>query len=266
MLHPPKAGVTRAAREAVRELKRLSRPAGDFDASRYFRGDHGLGFYNVGTDRMRALARSIHDAHRDEWSIDEAMAFADALIVDRFLETKSVGIEVVARYRRAFTPRLLARWKRWLAGNHSANWATTDAMCGMLVGPLLVAFPERAAAMDAWSRDRNMWVRRASIVGLIPLARTGAALDLLYRIAKRLHADEEDLIQKAVGWALREAGKADAVRLERYLVANGPSMPRTTLRYAIERFPQAQRESLLEKTRPRLITKARRGTKTRRDR
>lgn len=249
MLHPAKADVARAARDAVRELKRLSRPAGNFDASRYFRGAHGLGFYNVGTAPMRALARSIHERHRDRWSIDDAMALADLLIVDRYLETKSIGIEVVARYRRAFTPRLLARWKRWLAANHSTNWATTDAMCGALVGPLLVAFPERAAEMRAWSQHRNMWVRRASIVGLIPLARKGAALDLLYENANRLHADHEDLIQKAVGWALREAGKADAVRLERYLLANGPSIPRTTLRYAIERFPTAKRRMILERTR-----------------
>jgi 3-methyladenine DNA glycosylase AlkD len=250
MLHPAKADVARVARGATRALKRLAHPAGDFDAGRYFRGDHGLGFYNVGTASMRALARSIHEAHRDRWSIVEAMALADILIADRYLETKSVGIEVVARYRRAFTPGLLARWKRWLAGNHSANWATTDAICGALVGPLLVMFPERADAMRAWSTDRNMWVRRASIVGLIPLARKGLALDLLYANAGRLHADREDLIQKAVGWALREAGKADASRLERYLLAKGPAIPRTTLRYAIERFPPAKREAILIKTRP----------------
>ena len=249
MLHPAKADVARAAREAVAAIKRLARPAGDFDASRYFRGDHRLGFYNVGTAPMRALARSIHAANRDRWSVDDAMAFADALIVDRYLETKSVGIEVVARYRRDFAPALLRRWKRWLSGNHSANWATTDAMCGTLIGPLLVQFPDRAIEMCAWSKDRNMWVRRASIVALIPLARRGQALDLLYEIAGRLHADREDLIQKAVGWALREAGKADMARLERHLRANGPSIPRTTLRYAIERFPPSKRQALLVATR-----------------
>ena len=75
-------------------------------------------------------------------------------------------------------------------------------------------------------------------------------LDLVYEIAKRLHADREDLIQKAVGWALREAGKTDPARLERYLRANGASIPRTTLRYAIERFPEAKRRNLLLATRP----------------
>ena len=199
---------------------------------------------------MRALARSIHAAHRDDWSIEEAMAFADALIVDRHLEVKSVGIEVVARYRRAFAPRLLPRWKRWLAENHSANWATTDAICGLLIGPLLVAHPALATRMRGWARDRrNLWVRRAAIVGLIPLARKGEALDVLYDVAIRLHPDTEDLIHKAVGWALREAGKADAARLERHLRSNGPSIPRTTIRYAIERFDERRRRALMEATR-----------------
>ena len=245
-----------AARDARREIARLARPAGDFDASRYFRGEGDLGFYNVGTAAMRALARSIHRAHRDQWSIDDALAFADALIVDRYLEVKSVGIELVARYRRDFAPSPLAVWKRWLADNHSANWATTDSICGSLIGPLLLQHPELGARLRIWARDRNMWVRRASIVGLIPLARRGESLGLVYEIARRLHADQEDLIQKAVGWALREAGKTDMPRLERYLRANGEAIPRTTLRYAIERFPERRRHALLQATRPRSGSKS----------
>jgi 3-methyladenine DNA glycosylase AlkD len=249
MLHPQKARV--AAREAKRALAQMARPAGAFDSSRYFRGPINFGFYNVGTAAMRALARSIYDRHKNDWSIDEAMAFADALIADRHLEVKSVGIEVVARYRRDFTPRLLQAWKRWLAANHSANWATTDAMCGLLIGPLLVQHPALATQMRSWSGHTNMWVRRASIVGLIALARRGKRLDLAYGVAKRLHADQEDLIQKAVGWTLREAGKTDMPRLERYLRANGAAIPRTTLRYAIERFPAAKRKAILIATRTR---------------
>jgi len=246
-----KVDVARAAALARRELKRMSQPAGRFDASRYFRGAGDLGFHNVGTGPMRALARTLHAEHRDVWTLDDAVAFADALIEDRYLEVKSVGIEVLARYRRDFRPSLLPIWKRWLAENHSANWATTDAMCGALIGPLIVAFPELGARLRSWSRDRNMWVRRASIVGLIPRARRGESLDLVYDIAKRLHADREDLIQKAVGWALREAGKTDPARLERYLRANGSRIPRTTLRYAIERFPEQKRRALLAATRTR---------------
>src|SRR5262249_24085684 len=186
---------------------------------------------------------------------------ADSVIDDPFLETKSVGIEVLAGYRRSFTPRLLAVWKRWLAGNHAANWATTDAICGALIGPLLVARPELAPSLRTWATHRNLWVRRAAVVGLIPSARQGQALDVLYDNARVLHADEHDLIQKAVGWALREAGKGDMPRLERYLRAHGPDIPRTTVRYAIERFTTPQRAALLEATRGTQASRARRTRK-----
>jgi 3-methyladenine DNA glycosylase AlkD len=239
------------ARDARRALERLARPAGSFDASRYFRGADDLGFYNIGTDRVRAMAREIARNNQEAWSLDDACAFASALITDRHLEVKGLGIEVLARYRRHFTPALLPVWKEWLARNYSANWATTDAICGLLIGRLVTARPDLAAGVARWAADRNMWVRRASIVGLIPIARRGIALDILYRTARRLHRDEEDLIQKAVGWALREAGKTDMARLERYLRANGPGIPRTTLRYAIERFPPKKRKQLLLATRGR---------------
>jgi 3-methyladenine DNA glycosylase AlkD len=238
-----------AARAAKRELARLRRPTGDFDASRYFRGSDDLMFYNVGTDAMRALARSIHAANRRTWSIRDATEFADILIKDPYLEVKSVGIELVARYRRDFAPAHLGVWKCWLVANHSANWATTDAICCSLIGPLLVKHPELGVRMLIWARDRNPWVRRAAAVGVIPWVRQGGSLDLAYEIARRLHADEEDLIQKAVGWMLREAGKIDRPRLERYLRTNGRDLPRTTVRYAIERFPEKKRRALLAVTR-----------------
>ena len=238
-----------AAREAKRRLAGLARPGGSFDAGRYFRGTIDLGFYNVGAARVRAMARDIVREHPG-WTVGDAMTFADALMADRFLEVKGVAIEVLARYRTTFSPALLPQWKRWLARGYSANWATTDSMCGLLIGPLLVAHPRLLARVARWARDRRMWVRRASAVGLIATVRRGEALDTAYDVARALHGDQEDLIQKAVGWMLREAGKADPPRLERYLRAAGPRIPRTTLRYAIERFAPAKRLALLRVTRP----------------
>ena len=239
----------RAASEVKRQLKGMARPVAGFDPSRYFRNDVSLEFYNVGTQTVRAMATAIYREHRHDWTVADALTFANALIKDRHLEVKSVGIELLARYRRACTPRLLPVWKRWLAENHSSNWATTDAICSYLIGPLLVAQPSLAPRVASWSAHRNMWVRRASAVSLIPSIRRGAALDLAYGVARRLHADREDLIQKAVGWMLRETGKADATRLERYLRSNGPSIPRTTVRYAIERFDLRTRRAILTATR-----------------
>jgi 3-methyladenine DNA glycosylase AlkD len=242
--HTP-ASVAAAAR---RELKRASRPSPSFDASRYFRGAPDLGFYNVGTAAMRHLARTLYANHARDWTIDDAVSCAEALIVDRYLEAKSVGIEILARYRRELTPRLLPVWKRWLAKSYAANWATTDALCGLLIGPMLVAHPASVPAMRQWTRHRSLWVRRAAAVSLIPSVRKGLALDAAYEVAAALRDDDHDLIHKAVGWMLREAGKADQPRLERYLREHGRATPRTTVRYAIERFPRPKRLDLLRAT------------------
>jgi 3-methyladenine DNA glycosylase AlkD len=244
----PRASPARVAADVKRALGRMARPAGAFDASRYFRGAVDLGFHNVGTSAVRKMARTIYRAHLDDWSVDDAAAFADVLMADRYLEVKSVGIELLACYRRVLPARLLPAFKAWLARDDANNWATTDAICIYLIGPLIVAHPPLAARVGAWTRHRNMWVRRAAAVSLVPSARKGVALDVAYDVAGRLHADREDLIQKAVGWLLREAGKTDMSRLERYLRANGPSIPRTTVRYAIERMSEPARRRMLVDT------------------
>ena len=242
-------GPAALALAAKRDLARLKKPAGAFDARRYFRDTGRLRFYNIGAARVRRLARDIADRQRPLWSVRDAATFADLLMRDPVLEVKALGIETLARYRREFTPGLLPTWKRWLARGDSANWATTDALCGLLIGPLLVQHPRLMKTVSQWAGHRVMWVRRASAVSLIPAARNGNGLTLAYGVARRLHRDDADLIQKAVGWMLREAGKTDPGRLERYLLAYGATTPRTTVRYAIERFPPARRRELLEATR-----------------
>ena len=242
---------SRAAASARRQLIELSRPSGSFDASRYFRSVDGFGFLNVGTQVVREMARRIVRDNQPGWTVNDGLAFADALISDRYLEVKGLGIEVLARYRRSFTPKLLPVWKRWLSNNYSTNWATTDAICGLLNGPLFVSHPRLVTQMLAWTRDSNMWVRRASAVSLVPAVRRGIGLETAYEVARRLHGDREDLLHKAVGWLLREAGKIDPSRLERYLRTTGPRMPRTTVRYAIERFPSTKRRELLAATKTR---------------
>jgi 3-methyladenine DNA glycosylase AlkD len=235
------------ARNVRQALGRLARPSPGFDASRYFRDAGGLQFLNIGTERVRAMARDVVRGHPD-WSVNEAARFADMLIRDRHLEVKGIAVEVLSRYRRTFTPSLLRSWKGWLATGYASNWATTDAICGLLIGPLVLEYPRLAKELASWTRHPSLWVRRASAVGLIPLARKGQALVQTYGVARQLHRDSEDLIQKAVGWTLREAGKTDMARLERYLIQHGARIPRTTVRYAIEKFPAEKRRSLLVAT------------------
>ncbi len=246
---PATPSVVAAARDAVGTLAPLARPAGAFDPSRYFRTTEPLLFLNVRTPVVRAIGRSVASAHRHDWTIADALAFADLLIRDDGFEVKGVAIETLARFHRQFAPQHLAVWKRWLAQDHAANWATTDSMCGSLISPLLLAHPELVTTVTRWVSHRNLWVRRAAAASLVRLAARGLALDAAYEVASALLGDGHDLIHKATGWLLREAGRTDRPRLERYLLEHGPAVPRTAVRYAIEHIPPARRQELLLATR-----------------
>jgi len=102
--------------------------------------------------------------------------------------------------------------------------------------------------VTSWTRSENRWLRRASIVSFIKPAREGRYIDVVQKTAQKLFPDGDDLVQKANGWILRESGKTNRERLERFLLKNGKNIPRTTLRYAIERFPEKRRKEILEKT------------------
>ena len=118
------------------------------------------------------------------------------------------------------------------------------------MGAFLESYPAFVGRIKAWTRHPNRWVKRASLVSFIKLARKAQYLTAIYEISASAFPVEDDLIHKANGWLLREAGKADPARLEKFLLAHGPAIPRTTLRYAIERFPEAKRKALLLKTKP----------------
>lgn len=205
--------------------------------------------YGVKTPELRQMERTLYLPVKRSWSYRDAVAFSDMLIEDRYLEPKALGLMLLARYHRDFEENLLLRAKSWLERDLCDNWAVTDLLSGHILSPLLEKFDGVAATVQAWSNSPNLWVRRASVVSFVKPAGKGRHLNTAYQVVTSLLADREDLMHKACGWLLREAGKADPARLESYLLAHGPAVPRTTVRYAIERFPESRRRRILQKTR-----------------
>jgi 3-methyladenine DNA glycosylase AlkD len=97
------------------------------------------------------------------------------------------------------------------------------------------------------ARSPNLWERRVAIIATFAYIRKREFADTL-AVAKRLLADREDLIHKAVGWMLREVGNRDRTALERFLREHHAAMPRTMLRYAIEKLPERRRLAYLRGT------------------
>lgn len=129
------------------------------------------------------------------------------------------------------------------------NWDLVDLSCYPLLGRYLLD-KDRSLLYELAKKGKTLWERRIGMVSTMAFIRV-SQLDDTYAIAQIFLDDPEplhDLLQKAVGWLLREAGKRDMERLESWLQGRAASMPRTMLRYAIEKFPEPRRSILLTKS------------------
>jgi 3-methyladenine DNA glycosylase AlkD len=234
------------ARETLRRLRSLRDPDAARSGQRFFKEPVAL--LGIGAPALDRLAKDLIKRTRAEWSWKDAALFCDFLAKNPHLEARAVGYTLVAAFVDRAEPPLFPRIRGWLEKS-CGNWAAVDTLAPRVLGPFLDRYPERIREVTGWTKSENLWLRRGAIVAFVPHARKGKHLDAAYAIAEKLLGDEEDLIHKAVGWVLREAGKADTARLERFLRKHGPKIPRTTLRYAIERFPESKRKQLLAATR-----------------
>jgi len=234
------------ARKARAALKAKADPVRARGAERYFKDT--VKCYGVPAPEVHVLVSELYGLVKGDWTVAEAIALCDLLFADPELEAKSVGALILIRFQKSYPPAFFAKVKSWLAADRLANWASVDVLCPEAMGAFLERYPSHVEKIKAWAFHPNRWVKRASLVSFIKLARKPAFLAAIYEISASVFPVEDDLVQKANGWLLREAGKADPARLERFLLEHGPAIPRTTLRYAIERFPPARRKALLLET------------------
>jgi 3-methyladenine DNA glycosylase AlkD len=200
-------------------------------------GQYGEGdiFIGVKLPAMRSVCRDCRDAPMEvalallKSRVHEERMLALLLLVDRF--TRGEGSE----QRRVY--------EAYLSNTaYINNWDLVDVTAPAIVGGYL--FERNRAPLGRLARSTSLWERRISIVATHFFIRHGDLADT-FRIADRLLDDQHDLIHKAVGWMLREAGKRDGAALRAFLAARHPRMPRTMVRYAIERFPEAERRTYL---------------------
>ena len=239
--------MTAKTREIIGWLRQRGDPKRARGVQQYFK--HEIVALGIDTPTLREFAAGQSKQLTAAWSLPNATSLCDTLLQEPELEVRGIGIVILSAFKREFRPDLTRVARRWLE-TRLDNWALVDSFCGSILSPLLEQHPAVEQTLRAWSRARSLWVRRAAIVTLVPFARRGRLLDTVYELAQEHFEDSEDLMHKAVGWLLREAGKTDLPRLRQFLLQHGPAIPRTTLRYAIERFPAVDRGRLLESTRP----------------
>lgn len=202
----------------------------------YFKDPGKDVFLGVSTKEMREVARQIGEI---------SMADLRRLMRSRVHEERSLAHALL---RRKFEKGSGAEQEKifnfYLKHRRSIHsWDGVDDSAPYIAGPHLLRRDKKV--LYELARSPRVCDRRIAIVSTLAFIRGGNLSDTL-RIAEMLLDDEEDLVQKACGWMLREAGKRDERLLKQFLKKHCKVMPRTMLRYAIERFPEVQRQKYLK--------------------
>jgi len=222
------------------ELKLLGNKEYAARLQKYFKtgkGEYGEGdkFLGIQVPVIRKIAKKYRKI-----SIDEASEF----LKSQFHEERLFSLIVLVNLFKKVNDKDKKNIYTVYLNNTKFinNWDLVDATAGHIVGAYLLTRDKKPIYMLA--KSKNLWERRISIMSTSYFINYHKFVDTL-NIAEILLADEEDLIQKAVGWMLREIGKRDFKLEERFLGKYYKNMPRTMLRYAIEKFPDKKRKSYL---------------------
>jgi 3-methyladenine DNA glycosylase AlkD len=231
------------ARSLQKQLRKLSTPEAAAACARYFKtgpGEYGEGdvFLGLRAALMRALAKEYRDLAFDEL----CFLLRSAVHEDRMMAL----LILVLRSSKGDATSKKQIYNIYLAHTrYINNWDLVDASAREIVGGYLAG--KSRQPLFRLARSESLWERRISIVATHYFIRQNDFADTI-RIAEQLVADKEDLLHKAVGWMLREVGKRHSPTLEAFLRRHGKTMPRTMLRYAIERFPKEVRLAYLTGT------------------
>jgi len=225
------------------DLHELADPERGEHSQRFFKtgpGQYSEGdkFLGLTVPEMRGLARK----HRD---LDDTAALE--LLASSWHEERLVAlILLVDGYGRGDEARRNRIHRAYLANTrHINNWDLVDVSAGQIVGAHLNA--KDIALLERLARSKSLWERRIAIVATFNFIKHDELRPTL-KIAARLLSDSHDLIHKAVGWMLREVGKRNRTVLDGFLRKHYQRMPRTMLRYAIERHPERIRKQYLAGT------------------
>lgn len=239
---PPTAAIIR------RQLRAVADPLRVPILQRFFRtgkGEYAEGdrFIGVTVPQIRAICRECRGTSLSE----SGRLLQSAVHEDRL----TALLLLVDAFTRGDDERKREIYDFYLASTHRVNnWDLVDSSAPQIVGAWLR--DRSKAPLTRLARSAMLWERRIAIVATQDFIRQ-RQLDETFRIADLLIEDRHDLIHKATGWMLREAGKRDEAALRSYLDDRHARMPRTMLRYAIERLPERERLAYLARDTPPVV-------------
>jgi 3-methyladenine DNA glycosylase AlkD len=195
------------------------------------------------TAALRRYAKALHK----QLAADQALLLdvAERLFRSPFLEEKALAVTMLQPSLGRFGSAEFRRFETWLG--LVSSWADHDALAMYLIGPMLVADPRRVKRPLRWASSPSRWRRRAAAVSLIHGIRRGMFQNEAIAVTERLLADGDDMVQKGLGWLLREWAKHDPTAAVPVLMAIRGRASRLVLRTACERLAPALRKRVLDR-------------------
>lgn len=231
--------VNRIRQELKQESDKKTRESGQ----RFFK--EKIKFYGVKTATTVKIGKKYFKEIGDLGK-QEIFALCEDLFMSGYMEEFFIASSWSYNTRKNFSEKDFRLFKEWI-DKYVDNWAKCDTFCNHTVGVFLEAYPDYVKKLQEWARSENRWLRRASAVSLIIPARNGNFLGDIFKIADILLIDGDDMVQKGYGWMLKEASRKRQKEVFDYVVSNKSWMPRTALRYAIEKMPESLRKKAMQK-------------------
>lgn len=179
-------------------------------------------------------------------SKSEVFGLCELLWQSGYIEESFIACDWAYAVHDMYEPDDFQMFERWI-NVYVDNWASCDTLCNHSVGAFMEMYPEFLTRLKDFAKSDNRWVRRAAAVSLIIPARKGKFLDDIMEIADILLLDRDDLVQKGYGWMLKAASQAHQMEVFEYVIRNKAVMPRTSLRYAIEKMPEELKRKAMER-------------------
>ena len=171
---------------------------------------------------------------------------AEELLQSGYIEESFISFKWAEYLSKDFEKHDFDILERWLS-EYVTNWASCDTLCNHAIGTIVEMFPEYLPRLKQWTSSDNRWVRRGAATTLILPARKGLFLKEVLEIATLLLKDTDDLVQKGYGWMLKETSKTHQQEVFDFIMKHKKSMPRTALRYAIEKMPKELRKRAMQR-------------------
>ena len=195
------------------------------------------------TAALRRAALQTRRELQKEFGLSFVVQVADKLFGGLVLEEKIFAVFLLEKLTDQFGETEFRLFELWL--DRISSWADHDGLVHYLIAPMIAAEPKRAARVFAWSKSPHRWHRRAACVALIYGGRQRRFWSEIQRLSNSLLQDKDDMVQKGLGWLLRETAKANPRRTIPFLMNLRGKAPRLVLRTACETLPARDRARIL---------------------